>query len=160
MENKPNKIIWHHSADPDTGLQLSKINVAHKNRGFRKSSLGFYVGYHWLIEHNGLVIQCREEGVMGAHDQGENFGSIGVCLAGHFNSRKPTKAQEKATGKLVKEIMKRWSIRVTRLEPHRWGDPTDCPGTLLLDNWLAFNYIQYEINLITKIIQRIRLIFG
>ena len=160
MENKPNKIIWHHSADTDNGPQLNKINAYHKSRGFPKSGLGFYVGYHYLIEHNGLVIKCRKETEIGAHDRGENFGSIGICLDGNFNYTTPRKEQKKAAGKLTKEILRRWHIRVARIEPHRWGDPTDCPGTLLPDKWLAFNYIQYEINLITKIIQRLRLMFG
>ena len=155
----PTKIIWHHSADTSTGDQFEKINAYHKRKRFPKSSLGFYVGYHWLIENDGKLVKCRNEDEPGSHDIGENFRSIGICLAGDFSFRTPTKTQEKTVGKLVGKIMKRWSIPIERIEPHRWNDTTECPGKYLNDDWLIWIYIKYELNFIRKWIQRLKLMF-
>ncbi len=157
MANRPNKIIWHHTADALMSHQFEKINKYHKSRGFPLSSLGFYVGYHWLIEHDGTLKQARKENEIGAHDKGENVGSIGIALAGNFNHTRPTGAQKKTAAILVKRILKDWNIHITRIEPHRKNDATDCPGRRLRDNWLPIVYIHREINLLTRLLQRLRL---
>lgn len=157
MENRPNKIIWHHTADFLLSHQFDKINESHKNRKFPLSTLGFYVGYHWLIEHDGTLRQARNENEIGAHDKGENVNSIGIALTGNFNRQRPSRAQKKTAGRLVKRILKDWPIHITQIEPHRKNDATSCPGRHLRDNWLALNYIHYELNIIKKILQRLRL---
>ena len=59
--NKPLFIILHHSggtdANPleDTSNQtVSDINEWHKERGFPVSSMGFHVGYQYVIEKDGV----------------------------------------------------------------------------------------------------------
>lgn len=140
----PQRIIWHHSADDYQGKQLAKIDAYHKSRGFPRSNRGYYVGYHYLIERNGEVVQTRDDTEVGAHDQGENHNSIGICLAGNFNKQMPSEAQIKAAAQLIKHIRKQWDIPITRIEPHRWDDNTDCPGLLLPDNWLIKTYLVHE----------------
>ena len=147
---KPERIIWHHSADPATIPQFAKIDRYHKSRTFPISSMGYYVGYHWVVERDGTVKQAREENEIGAHDTGENLNSIGICLAGDFNVHTPTLEQTAAAARLLGEIRARWSIPITRIEPHRWDDQTDCPGRLLGDNWLTEQYLQREVNGIAK----------
>src|SRR3990167_8647940 len=90
---KAQRIIWHHSADPARDRQREKINLYHKHRGFPVSSLGFYGGYHFLIEHDGFVHQYRKCDEQGYHDADENGDSIGICLAGNLNLRKPPNEQ-------------------------------------------------------------------
>ena len=157
----PTRIIWHHSADSYTGTQFSKINAYHKSRGFSISALGYFVGYHWVIEQNGDLEQARIESELGQHDADENFDSIGICLAGNFNNSYPTLAQEKAAADLVAELVGRWSIPVSRFEPHRFGDSTDCPGKLLPDNWLLLIYIKHRFGpvgqLIYWLVQKMRI---
>lgn len=142
----PQRLIWHHSADAYEGKQLAKIDAYHKTRDFPISSLGFYVGYHWIIECDGSVVQTRKEDEIGAHDAGENFNSIGVCFARNMSIQQPTEAQAIAAAKLCGEILKRWHIPITRVEPHRWDDETECPGTLVEDRWFIKNYLQRESN--------------
>lgn len=142
----PTRIIWHHSADATQAHQFSKIDRFHKERGFPISSMGFYVGYHWLIEQDGTVLQAREENEIGAHDQGENINSIGICLAGNFNDKLPNDIQTIAASLLLGEIRSRWNIPLTRIEPHRWDDTTDCPGKLLPDIWLVRQYLERNAN--------------
>jgi len=139
---EPHRIIWHHSADPSTGPQLYKINEHHRQRGFPKSNRGYFVGYHWLIEPDGMMWQTRDESEIGAHDTGENMDSLGICLAGDFTARAPSEAQAVSAAELVGKIRVRWDIRLSRIEPHRWDDATECPGTFLPDNWLVNEYLK------------------
>lgn len=141
---KPQRIIWHHTADASDSAQFTKVNDYHKSRKFPISALGFYVGYHYFIETDGRVLQARLENEIGAHDQGENVNSLGICLAGNFNLRYPSEAQAASAALLIKQIRERFPIPITRVEPHRWDDLTDCPGTLLPDNWLVNEYLQRE----------------
>ena len=147
---KPERIIYHHSADANPAPQRDKINAWHRHLTFPKSSLGYFIGYHYLIERDGSVFKAREENEIGAHDSGENSNSLGICLAGDFNLHTPTEEQAAAAARLVSDIRTRWPIPVTRIEPHRWDDTTDCPGKLLPDNWLMEQYLQRETNGVAK----------
>lgn len=155
MLNKPNRIIIHHTADPSTGPQLHKINDEHKRRGFPRSAQGFSVGYHYLIEHDGRVEQCRLESEVGAHDAGENVNSIGIALAGNFSTGLPTRAQEEALVGLLDRLISKYSIPLARIEPHRYGDKTECPGTRLQDNWAALLYAQHKLSWVERALIKI-----
>lgn len=98
--------------------------------------LGFYGGYHVLIEKDGSVVRFRADNEIGAHDAGENINSLGVCLAGNFNLSKPTKEQETALTPLLRNWITKWQIPIERIDPHRMGDSTDCPGKLLPDDYV------------------------
>src|SRR3990167_7232831 len=119
-KHTPNKIIWHHSADASAGPQFFKINEDHKAKWNFASSLGYFGGYHYLIEKDGKVFQYRADDEVGAHDLGENIGSIGICLAGNFDAELPTKQQEQALAPLLKTILTKWKIRHNRIDPHRF----------------------------------------
>lgn len=146
MEITPKRIIYHHSADRSQSPQFDKINAYHKERGFPISSMGFYVGYHFLIEPNGDIRQARELNEIGAHDAGENIDAIGVCIAGDFNIDFPNEAQTAASAKLVGEIRSQYPIPITNIEPHKLDDTTDCPGKRIIDNWLVKVYLSRQEN--------------
>lgn len=154
MKNTPNKIIWHHSADSFAGNQFYRINEAHKLRAFPMSRLGYYVGYHYVVEKSGEVKKARWEEEVGAHDAGENVNSLGICLAGNFSIGLPSLEQEEAVALLLGQIMKRWNIPLSRVEPHRWGDTTECPGVLLHDYWLAFTHVKWEYNWLERLVYK------
>jgi len=154
MENKPTKIIWHHTAVNSSSDQFFGINANHEIRRFPKSSLGFYVGYHYLIEHSGKVVKARLDTEIGAHDKGENVGSIGIGLAGNFSILYPTLAQKKAARKLVSVLMTRWKIPASHVEPHRTNDSTECPGKLLPDNWIIPNPVNHKVKAAIKLLQQ------
>lgn len=140
---KPRRIIVHHSADRSTGSQFANIDAYHKSRGFPRSSLGFYVGYHYVIEHNGTIRQARVDDEIGAHDTGENLNSVGICLTGNFSIDDPTTAQKLSYAQLVHELRQQWAIPIIHIEPHRWDDKTECPGTRLLDEAFIYMYLDY-----------------
>lgn len=140
----PQRIVWHHTADDSLAPQFDKINKAHKERGFPKSSLGFYVGYHFLIEQNGEIRTARKMSEIGAHDDGENVNSLGIAFAGNFTRHLPNEAQSVSAAKLFASIRKTVKIPITRVEPHRWDDATECPGKAVWDSWFIENYLARE----------------
>jgi len=40
------------------------------------------IGYHYIIERDGEVVQCQNREKIGAHTPGRNMDSIGICLVG------------------------------------------------------------------------------
>ena len=142
----PQRIVWHHSGINSKDPQFDRINLYHKTRKFPRSTLGYFVGYHYIIEPHGALRQARIETETGAHDQGENINSLGICLAGDFNLTTPLDAQITAATILVEQLRSRWNIPIARIEPHRWDDVTDCPGKLLADNWLVSEFLKRNAN--------------
>ena len=138
--NKPNKIIWHHSADVYNGHQAGKINKYHESRHFPQSSLGYFGGYHILIEKDGTMFRYRRDDEFGAHDKDENINSLGVCLVGNFSIEKPTEKQEKMLIFCLDEWFRLYNLTLSNVEPHRKNDATECPGLLLADDWVMSLY--------------------
>ncbi len=84
-------IILHHSASSKYKTKVADINEWHKKWDF-KSSLGYYVGYHFVIEIDGKTTQTRKISEAGAHTRGYN-NHIGICLTGNFEKEEPTRQQ-------------------------------------------------------------------
>jgi N-acetyl-anhydromuramyl-L-alanine amidase AmpD len=75
---KITRIILHCSASPNL-KELSVEDIRKEHMMVRKFS---DIGYHFVIEPNGLICGGRPIEREGAHCEGENFDSIGVCLIG------------------------------------------------------------------------------
>jgi N-acetyl-anhydromuramyl-L-alanine amidase AmpD len=76
--DKIDKIIVHCSAsDIKAHDDISVIRNWHKQRGFVD------VGYHFFIKRNGKIQVGRKLYEVGAHCQGHNTASIGICLSGN-----------------------------------------------------------------------------
>ena len=140
---KPDKIIVHHSADPTNEAQFQKINAHHRQRWNFVSQLGFFGGYHYLIEKSGEVRQYRLDDEEGAHCIGQNKSSIGVCLAGNFDEQLPTSNQVVSMCKLIDYLLKVWQIPASAIYPHRKFNPTSCYGIYLDDHWAKTQFINY-----------------
>lgn len=77
MRNITHIII--HCADTKpsmTKVDVKEIDRWHRMRGFTS------IGYHFVIKRNGNVETGRPLKQVGAHVQGHNSNSIGICLAG------------------------------------------------------------------------------
>jgi hypothetical protein len=66
------------------------------------------IGYHWVIDHDGAFAPGRAETEIGAHVEGHNAGTIGICLLGGFGAwaddpfeKNCTAAQKAAVVKLI-----------------------------------------------------------
>lgn len=93
------------------------------------------IGYHFLIDGEGRVIEGRSPDVMGAHARGANVGNIGVAMMGDFNVTKPTSAQVDSLERLVVFLAVKYRHDPANqgfLEGHKHYDPTSCPGANLV----------------------------
>ncbi|MEK7068270.1 MAG: peptidoglycan recognition family protein [Patescibacteria group bacterium] len=142
MPNVPDKIIVHHTAIARQGEQIAQINAAHEERGFPQSRLGFFVGYHFLIDGAGNITRTREDDEEGAHTVGQNTSSLGVGLEGDFNLELPTKEQAAALGGLLGALCEQYSLGVSDIFPHRAYSPKDCYGTLLSNDWARLVFLE------------------
>lgn len=106
-------LVNHHS-DASWKVQLSKIDEIHRTKNWGtvkkpyyipKSSLGFHVGYNFLIEKDGTIIQTRKIGELIVAQKNNNKNFLAVCLAGAFEKEKPTKAQIESLTRLYAYIM-------------------------------------------------------
>jgi len=126
---KIERIYIHHSAIDSSEPQFELINKYHKRRGWGK------IGYHFLIEPDGEIIQGRSLSEIGAHVKGDNKHTIGVCLAGHFELRYPLTKQVFAFLCLLTSLIAKYPK--TQILPHKAFHKarTLCPGknlTMLL----------------------------
>lgn len=136
--NVPDKAIVHHSAYESAGPQVGLIDQWHEARQFPKSLLGYYVGYHYVIERDGTLTQCRKLTEGGAHAKGANFSSIGICLAGDFDNYDPTHQQMTTLGALLRQLQQTYpAITPESVFPHRHINQTTCYGTRLTDGWCS-----------------------
>lgn len=62
------------------------------------------IGYHYVIRRNGTVEEGREESVVGAHVQGFNHNSIGICMAGGVDANDVNKAKNNFTEAQFKSL--------------------------------------------------------
>lgn len=75
------EIIVHCTATREgQAVTVADITRWHKERGF------VTIGYHYIIGLNGEVWKGRPEDQVGAHAQGHNSNSIGVCYVGGLDS--------------------------------------------------------------------------
>lgn len=132
MPSQITNIVIHHSATAQKPIDdvLDGINNSHKTRNFPIGSMGLYVGYHYLVDLNGRVLQTRDDSDVGAHcrEQQMNYKSIGICLIGNFMSDKLTNKQEKSLVNLLKALKKKYKINTEAIKLHRDYKQTACAG--------------------------------
>lgn len=123
-------IVVHHSAGAEH-VTVDQIRKEHVAKGYGD------VGYHFLIhrcEKAGpwVLSPCRPLGTTGAHDAGQNTGSIGVCIAGDY-TRGPVDrwAWDLLTGFLA-GLAERFGLEPDQVQGHGENEPprtpTACPG--------------------------------
>lgn len=121
-------------ADAPLALKRAEIDRWHKARGWN----GF--GYHWLIDRDGKVINGRPETEVGAHVEGHNTGTIGICLVGGHGCSEDdafaehfTAAQDASLRQLIQAIGMR--TRIARISGHNQYAAKACPG-FHVPSWL------------------------
>jgi N-acetylmuramoyl-L-alanine amidase len=89
---KIKEIIIHCTATPEgRPVTVAEVDRWHRARGFQG------IGYHYLIGLNGEVWQGRSVEIVGAHCEGHNAHSVGVCYAGGLDDR--ARAKDTRTAK-------------------------------------------------------------
>lgn len=92
------------------------------------------IGYNWGLESvkGKLVIQQgRPMDIPGAHCEGMNSVSLGICCVGDFDKERPSDAIYYNCAQLCANLIKRFpTIQVGKIEPHRKYANKTCPGNL------------------------------
>lgn len=131
-------IVIHCSASPN-GFQITAqdIDSWHVDRGFRRTR-GFRIrqnmdllaiGYHFVIYVSGIVATGRHLEEVGAHVQGSNARSIGICMIG---IDRYTPAQWESLQRLVMDLQKTYPE--AEILGHRDFSP-DQDGDGLVEPW-------------------------
>jgi N-acetylmuramoyl-L-alanine amidase len=75
-------VVVHCSASaPSVYVDRNVIDRWHRARGFLS------IGYHFVIKRDGIVEVGRPVDQIGAHVEGHNHESVGVCLAGGVDEK-------------------------------------------------------------------------
>lgn len=121
------KEIIIHCADTPEGRddKAADIDRWHKQRGFDR------IGYHYVIDLDGTIEYGREQDCIGAHCQGHNTNSIGICYIGGADrdTLKPkdtrTDEQKASLVLLLKYLRQRYPD--ARIYGHRDFSDKPCP---------------------------------
>jgi|GEM_PF-1217388 len=128
---KKTHIVLHHTLTDRDTTTFEAVNNYHKNLWNFKSSLGYYIGYHYFITSDGKVYQGRNDWEIGAHctQENKNYNGIGICLTGNFDNQQPSEAQKKSLKMLIKDLMAKHGIAKENLKFHRdYATYKSCPG--------------------------------
>lgn len=107
---------------PDADIGRADIDRWHRMKGWLS------IGYHFVIRRDGTLEAGRDTSVRGAHVEGFNQCSIGVCLVGGTDGTKAAKPQANFTAPqlaTLKTLIKDLSVRFPKatVQGHR-----DFPG--------------------------------
>ena len=130
---KKNSIVLHHSLTDRDTTKAKSINNFHANK------LGWgRIGYHFVIEGNGNIVDCSIYGTTinkdGYHctQKSMNKTSIGICITGNFDKQEPSKAQLNSLKTLVNKLCKKYLITKDKVYFHReFATYKSCPGNKL-----------------------------
>lgn len=139
------RITVHHSAETahegsggalsETVSTLRRIQKVHMDRTDPKHGWAD-IGYHFLIDGSGRILEGRDLNWQGAHAGGaNNRQNIGICLLGDFSHSSPSPAALKSLELLLADLRRRFRIPGTRIYSHKEFSATVCPGPSL-DSWL------------------------
>lgn len=121
-------LVVHCSATQATAdIGRKEIDVMHRQRGFLK------IGYHYVIRRDGTIETGRKENEVGAHVEGYNTGSLGICLVGGVQDDGKTAecnytlAQYESLRKLLHELKGRHTAAVIQGHRDFPNVHKDCP---------------------------------
>jgi len=143
-------IVIHHTASNRDRTTIKDIENWHKARWSHfVSSLGYHIGYHYVILGNGQLVQTRKDYELGAHTI-PNDGKIGVSLCGNFDIEKPSHAQLRALSRLLDDLKRKHNLNNNRIQGHYYFSRTACPGRNLIQ-WIK-DYKKRDLGEIQKMI--------
>ena len=126
---KPRRIILHHSLTADSGtVSWGAI------RKYHMETLGWSaIGYHFGIELVGdyyEILLGRMMNEKGAHAEGENHDTLGICFVGDFDLSEPPPEQWNVGIKLAASLCTSLNISPSMIYGHNEFSEKTCPGTM------------------------------
>ncbi len=121
MARQIKRLVVHCSDSPDTmDIGKKEITEWHKQRGFDT------IGYHAVCRRDGTIETGRPEETIGAHVQGHNSDSLGVCVVGRKDF---SPAQMLALITLLRGWMRKYNIAPQNVLGHYELDKgKSCPN--------------------------------
>lgn len=91
------------------------------------------IGYHYVIDRNGDIVEGRPVERTGAHARGYNKGSIGICLLGGHGSSAEDRFEDNFTnlqGESLKELIEELDVEydIKDIIGHNQVSSKSCPG--------------------------------
>lgn len=133
-----NEIIIHCSASDSRFYDFPAIKKDHvKNRGWQD------IGYHLGVDYEGRVHFLRPIEKPGAHTQGRNAYSVGICLLGYERLKARDSwalLQFEALARLLKFLMPIWGLTLDDVNPHSKYSNKECPAFDL--DWFKQKYME------------------
>jgi len=111
-------IVLHHAEASICTAQ--DIHQWHLNNGWAG------IGYHYFVRKDGSIYRGRPRDALGAHCQGWNDWSVGICAEGDYMTETMPQAQENAIIELCHELLSIYSS--AQIVGHRDLNATSCPG--------------------------------
>lgn len=123
-----NLLAIHHSASP-LSTTVAEIEVWHRKKGWNG------IGYHHIVTADGLLHAGRPLDVAGAHVEGHNAHSVGLCLVG--DNTKPEAQWTAAQRRVLAEYVYWFRVFHPNAEIAGHGEvpgaATLCPGLKVRD---------------------------
>lgn len=116
---KTDYITLHHAEWSKCTVQ--DIHGTHKAKGW----IG--IGYHFFVRKDGKIYRGRPMWAVGAHVQGMNNCSIGICAEGAYMTENMPSEQKKAIAELIDYIKTNYYPNA-KIVGHREIGSSDCPG--------------------------------
>lgn len=112
-------IMLHHAAAIICTAQ--QIDNWHKGNGWSG------IGYHYFVRKDGTIYRGRPEWATGAHAEGKNSESIGVCVEGNYDveTNMPT-LQKYALKEILSHLKSKYPT--AGIKGHKEVGATGCPG--------------------------------
>ena len=116
--NKPNKLVLHHAEASKCTVQ--DIHSWHLSNGWSG------IGYHYFIRKDGSIYKGRPDGAIGAHCQGSNTNTLGICFEGNYMKETMPTAEYNAGIDLIKYLIGKYGN--LPIYGHKELLATECPG--------------------------------
>ncbi|MHB2026485.1 MAG: peptidoglycan recognition protein family protein [Elusimicrobiota bacterium] len=133
----PERITIHHTAGPQTMTLKDTLQEVRFIQDFQQNGRGWDdIGYHFLIDGAGNIIEGRPVNVVGSHVKGHNVDNVGIAMMGYFTppvNDHLTRAQLNSLVDLVRYLSLRYKIPVSKVRGHRDYEATQCPGNNVYD---------------------------
>ena len=114
-----NEIIVHITASNDNAT-VEDIRAGHIARGFSD------IGYHWIVDRQGVVHKGRDESIIGSHTAGLNADTIGIAYIARGKDsdqngeygKYMTESQRIALEKKIAELLVKYGLKVKDVSGH------------------------------------------
>lgn len=118
-------VVIHHTSNSNPRWGVAECHKSHIARGWSG------IGYHYFIEQDGAVYYGRADAAqdwIGAHVEGHNSTSVGICLDGNYSVQYPTIDNLNVVARVAAMLLRRYKLKAEAIRYHSQLANKDCPG--------------------------------